>query len=143
MALTLCNAMPSDVSPRPWVVALVAVFVGLASVGAASESPSRRLTAGSCVAANQAAQCSVELRAATHPQAANVGSRDLRLPRAPRHRSDRPTSSLTEIEALTAITVLVIIDDEGRHSMLIECPSAWPLAGHPLSLLRPPSLLAG
>jgi len=126
-----------------WAVALAIVFVGLAVAGATREPPVRRPLPDAPVAPHQVISQDAELGVAYHPRAVNVSARDLRLPRAPRHRSERPTSSLVDLKALTRATILEIIDDGGRHSVLIESPSGCPLAGHPLSLLRPPSLLAG
>jgi len=84
-----------------------------------------------------------EVHAAKHPSLANISARDLRLPRAPRHRCDRPSSGAAEVEALVDAVVVAIIDGEAFRPCVLECPTVRPLDGHPLSVLRPPSLLAG
>ena len=70
-------------------------------------------------------------------------SLNLQLPRAPRHRSERPSSGADEVEAVTAATLTSMLVDDSHQPFVIDALAACPLAGHPLSLLRPPSLLAG
>lgn len=82
-------------------------------------------------------------QAASHPQAINVASPDLQQPRAPRHRSERPTSGADEVEAVTAAQILAALGSDTHRPFIMAVVCACPLDGHPLSLLRPPSLLAG
>jgi hypothetical protein len=108
------------------------------------EPPGRhRSPAAELVAENRALLQPTMLQAAEHPQHVNISSRNLQLPRAPRHRSERPTSGSIDAEALAAVAVFTILAADTRPSFVGELLTGSPLAGHPLSLLRPPSLLAG
>ncbi len=121
----------------------VAVLAVLACLGAAMESPvSSDYTAQASVAKPCAAEAPA-WQAATHPQAINVASRDLQQPRAPRHRSERPTSGVDEVEAVTAAEILAALGNDTHRPFIAAALDCCPLAGHPLSVLRPPSLLAG
>jgi hypothetical protein len=122
----------------------VAVLAALACVGAAVEHPGEhRSQAAELPAAHATPLQPTILQAAEHAQAVNVSSRNLQLPRAPRHRSERPTSGSIDAEALAVTKLIAFIDDESCHSFVGDSLNGCPLAGHPLSLLRPPSLLAG
>jgi len=122
----------------------VVLLVGLACVGAAMEHPcGHHSQPAKLVAAHATLLQPTMLQAAEHPQAVNLSSRNLQLPRAPRHRSERPTSGSIDAEALAATKPVAVIDDESYHSFVGDSLNGCPLAGHPLSLLRPPSLLAG
>lgn len=127
--------------PRPAVVAAAALVV-LACIGAATESPAARPAIEPSAPATQQIESPV-WQTASHPQKENISSRDLKLPRAPRHRSERPTSGLEELQGTAADQLLAVLADEHHGALVIAAPDACPLAGHPLSLLRPPSLLAG
>jgi hypothetical protein len=82
-------------------------------------------------------------QAALHPHAINVAWPNLQMPRALRHRSDKPSSGAVDGEGITVKSILASLD-AGTHRPLMVAPSPrCPLDGHPLSLLRPPSLLAG
>jgi hypothetical protein len=65
--------------------------------------------------------------------------RDLRKPRLPRHRSERPSTFSAENESLTVATVIAILSEDLHRPFLAEIVTASPLSGHPLELLRPPS----
>lgn len=114
----------------------------LAFIGAATESPAARPAFEPSALATQHIE-SLAWQTASHPQAVNIFSRNLKLPRAPRHRSDRPTSGLEELQGAAVAQLLEVLADEHHGALVIAAPDACPLAGHPLSLLRPPSLLAG
>jgi hypothetical protein len=64
-----------------------------------------------------------------------------RQPRPPRHRSERASSYTSELE-LAASVIESITHDDLHRPLLAESVSASPLAGHPLELLRPPSVCA-
>jgi hypothetical protein len=122
----------------------IAGLVALACVGAAMEHPGGHHShSAKLVAAHATLLQPTMLQAAEHPQAVNLSSRNLQLPRAPRHRSERPTSGSIDAEALAATKLVAFVDDESCHSFVGDSLNGCPLAGHPLSLLRPPSLLAG
>jgi hypothetical protein len=96
--------------------------------------------------AGVAKPCAVEApawQAASHPLAINVGSRNLQLPRAPRHRSDKPSSGAADGEGINVNSILASLDTDIHRPFVSAAVRCCPLAGHPLSLLRPPSLLAG
>jgi hypothetical protein len=63
-------------------------------------------------------------------------------PRAPRHRSERPTSFSVENLAITEAAIDAIVHDDSRRSALVTASVLSPLCGHPLELLRPPSAIA-
>ena len=122
----------------------VAVLGALACVGVAMEHPrGHHWQPAKLVAAHATPLQPTILQAAEHAQAVNVSSRNLQLPRAPRHRSERPTSGSIDAEALAATKLVAFVDDESCHSFVGDSLNGCPLAGHPLSLLRPPCLLAG
>lgn len=64
-----------------------------------------------------------------------------RQPRPPRHRSDRASSYTSELE-LAASVIDSITHDDLHRPLLAELVLASPLSGHPLELLRPPSVCA-
>lgn len=66
---------------------------------------------------------------------------DKRQPRPPRHRSDRASSYVSELE-LAASVIDSITHDDLHQPLIAEFTPAIPLAGHPLELLRPPSICA-
>lgn len=121
----------------------VAVLAALACAGAAMEHPGRHRSHPAKFVAAHATPQPTMLQAAEHPQAVNLSSRNLQLPRVPRHRSERPTSGSIDAEALAVTKLIAFVDDESCHSFVGDSLNGCPLAGHPLSLLRPPSLLAG
>ena len=121
----------------------VAVLAALACLGAAMESP---------VARDRAAQAGVSTprvvegpvwQAGSHPHAINVASPNVQLPRAPRHRSDKPSSGAVDGEGITGNSILASLGADTRRAFVVAPSPCCPLDGHPLSLLRPPSLLAG
>lgn len=125
------------------MVFVVALLVALASVGASMPSPVASKACAPGVAIAPVLCCTPpSLQAVAHPQAVNISNLNLRMPRAPRHRSERPTSGLTDAEAVTAASVLKNLVQDVHRPFVIDSASAFPLAGHPLSLLRPPSLSA-
>ena len=64
---------------------------------------------------------------------------DLRQPRRPRHRSERPTSlSVGDLFDSKAV-IDAIVQDDAPRSLLALAVVMSPLSGHPLEVLRPPS----
>ena len=122
----------------------VAVLAALACVGAAMEHPGgHHSQVAKPVAAHAMMLQPTMLQGAEHPQAVNLASRNLQLPRAPRHRRERPTSGAVDAEAITATEIFDTLGADTHGSFVTDGVNACPLSGHPLSLLRPPSLLAG
>jgi hypothetical protein len=75
----------------------------------------------------------------------NLCSRDLRQARAPRHRSERPTTGSAETEEMvesSRVTMVETIRSDGQGSFLVASPDLAPRLGHPRDILRPPSLAA-
>jgi hypothetical protein len=73
--------------------------------------------------------------------AARRFSHDKRQPRPPRHRSERASSYAAELE-LAAAVIDSITHDDLHRPLLADTSLANPLSGHPLELLRPPSVCA-
>jgi hypothetical protein len=122
----------------------VAVLASLACVGAMMPPPGSHGSPASAIAPGHASLAAPPiLQAAEHPLPVNVSSRNLQLPRAPRHRSERPTSGAVDAEAITATEIFDALSADTHGSFVTDGVRACPLSGHPLSLLRPPSLLAG
>jgi hypothetical protein len=68
---------------------------------------------------------------------------DLRKPRPPRHRSERPTTGADGIDAMMTSSILRLMLRVNQHRpLLFEAAADSPLAGHYRSLLRPPSVLS-
>lgn len=68
---------------------------------------------------------------------------DLRKPRPPRQRSERPTTGADGIAAMmTASMLRLMLSLDLHRPYLSEADAASPLAGHYRSLLRPPSVLS-
>lgn len=64
---------------------------------------------------------------------------DLRRPRPPRHRSERPSTGLALLGELMIAELLEFLDDP-RGGRFVPFPVAsLPLPGHPSAILRPPS----
>jgi hypothetical protein len=82
-------------------------------------------------------------QAALHPHAINVAWPNLQMPRALRHRSDKPSSGAADGEGINVNSILASLDTDIHRPFVSAAVRCCPLAGHPLSLLRPPSLLAG
>lgn len=127
----------------PLATLAVAMLCVFACIGAAMDSPLVRRTApeASVLAAQQIE--SLVWQAASRPQALNLCSNNLQMPRAPRHRGDRPSSGVDEVEAISANVVVAVLGTDSPRPFVSPAVRCCPLAGHPLSLLRPPSLLAG
>jgi len=119
-----------------------AVLVAVAGVGAATDAPIVRVE-GLAIGGRPRPHAETSLRQASHPRAVNIGSPNLRLPRPPRHRGERPTTGVEEVEVTTAARLLAALREASSCPFVEAAVDASPLAGHPLSLLRPPSLLAG
>jgi len=68
---------------------------------------------------------------------------DLRKPRPPRQRSERPTTGADGIEAMMTSSTLrqMLLLDDHRH-FVSDAAAACPQAGHYRLLLRPPSALS-
>lgn len=126
--------------PAALAVALMAV---LACLGAVMESPaSRERTAQAGVSTPRVVEAPA-WQVASHPQAINVVSPNLQSPRVPRHRSDKPSSGAADGEGITGSSILAPLEADTHRPLVIAPSPRCPLDGHPLSLLRPPSLLAG
>jgi hypothetical protein len=82
-----------------------------------------------------------ELAAAAEILAVRRFPHDKRQPRAPRHRSERPTLFASE-QDLTAAVIDSITHDEMHRPLFAAPRCCHALAGHPLELLRPPSFRA-
>ena len=67
---------------------------------------------------------------------------DLRKPRPPRHRGERPMSATHLLDTTLVLRLVDVLDDRGSPRFVVPQPSAMPLAGHPLLLLRPPAALS-
>ena len=76
------------------------------------------------------------------PWAANLSPLNLRRPRLPRHRGERPSLGVWEVEAVTSLVAKSMLGDDVYRPFVSEGLCACPIAGHPLALLRPPSLTA-
>lgn len=66
---------------------------------------------------------------------------DKRQPRRPRHRSERASSYVADLK-LAASVIDSITHDDLHRPLLAALVLASPLSGHPLELLRPPSVCA-
>lgn len=67
---------------------------------------------------------------------------DLRQPRRPRHRSERPTSLSFGDLFDSKAAIDAIVQDDAPRSLLALAVVMSPLSGHPLEVLRPPSAAA-
>jgi hypothetical protein len=68
---------------------------------------------------------------------------DLRKPRPPRQRSERPTTGADGIEAMMTSSILRLMLRVDQHRpFLCDAAANGPMAGHYRSLLRPPSVLS-
>ena len=68
---------------------------------------------------------------------------DLRKPRPPRQRSERPTTGTDGVVAMLSASMLwLILCIDVQRMFVAEADDAGPLAGHYRSLLRPPSLVS-
>ena len=67
---------------------------------------------------------------------------DLRQPRPPRHRSERPMSATHLLDTTLVLRLSGVLDDVGGPRFVVSQPTGIPLAGHPLLLLRPPAALS-
>jgi hypothetical protein len=115
----------------------------LACLGAVMESPaSRDRTAQAGVSTPRVVEAPA-WHVASHPEAINVASPNLQLPRAPRHRSDKPSSGAVDGEGIAGNSILTPLGADIHRPFVSTAVRCCPLAGHPLSILRPPSLLAG
>jgi hypothetical protein len=70
-------------------------------------------------------------------------SPNLKLPRAPRQKGDRCSSDFSDLEESAEVALIVTLEKNDACTLSFPEVSALPLAGHPLFVLRPPSLLAG
>lgn len=64
---------------------------------------------------------------------------DLRKPRPPRHRSERPSTGLAMVGDVLIERLLEFLDAPLASRFVGTPPDSVPLAGHPLQLLRPPA----
>lgn len=68
---------------------------------------------------------------------------DLRKPRPPRQRSERPTTGTDGIVAMLSASMLrLILCIDVQHQFIRTADAVGPLTGHYQSLLRPPALVA-
>ncbi len=127
----------------PPAVLAVVVLAALPCLGAEMESPASRGRAAQAGVSTPRVVEAPAWQVDWHSHAINVASRDLRQPRAPRHRSDKPSSGAADGEAIAGSAILAPLGADARRPFVIAPSPCCPLDGHPLSLLRPPSLLAG
>lgn len=67
---------------------------------------------------------------------------DLRRPRPPRHRSERPVSGVDGVQAIVNAAMLkMILMVDVHRPFIVDAIDCRPLSGHYRSLLRPPSAL--
>ena len=137
------NPLLPSLRRLPPAALAVASLAVLACLGAAMESPASRESDAQDGVSTPHVGEAPSWQAVSHPQAINVASRNLQLPRAPRHRSDKPSSGAADGEGITANSILASLGDDTDRPFLSAAARCGPLAGYPLSLLRPPSLLAG
>ena len=130
-------------------LAIGIVLVACACIGATAEPPGRqerevsaRLQAahGICLTA----PWKTATLTAGHPDLVFLRTlpKNLQLPRAPRHRSERPSSATADAEAVTMRSLLGLLRDDLHRAFVPDGYLAHPLSGHPSELLRPPSLTA-
>lgn len=129
--------------PSPLAACVVTALLVVACVGGATESPSRRNPMPEIPGLMTPSTAALAWRAAACPCAVHLSAPDLRLPRAPRHRSDKPSSGAVEADGINGTAVMPVLDAESHRGFVVVAVRACPLAGHPLALLRPPSLVAG
>ena len=138
--------MQSRLSHAGLLIASLACVAGLLIIAFA---PGGRDAKGKAAADGRAAAGSSAKSLAASP---SVGSaieilavrkfpHDKRQPRPPRHRSER-ASSFADEHDLTAAVIHSITHDDAHRPLVAESTSANPLSGHPLELLRPPSVCA-
>ena len=125
------------------MIAAASILVVVACLSVATDLPAAQAKDGHGRSAATLSLVIPALRIASHPHPTNVSSKNLKLPRAPRHRSDRPASGASDIEAISTAEIVQAVIADVHRVFVVEAFRARPLAGHPLSLLRPPSLLAG
>jgi hypothetical protein len=64
---------------------------------------------------------------------------DLRRPRPPRHRSERPSTGVALLGNELTVELLEFLDDPYGGRFVPFPAACLPLAGHPSAILRPPS----
>lgn len=79
-----------------------------------------------------------EIAAAPEILAVRRFHHDKRQPRPPRHRSERASSFSAEQDLIAAKLYSITHDD--MHRAFVVALTFSPLSGHPLELLRPPSV---
>ena len=130
-------------------LAIGIVLVACACIGATAEPPGRqeREVSARLQAAHATplmASWKTAILSAGHPELVFVRTlpKNLQLPRAPRHRSERPSSATADAEAVTLRSFLGLLRDDIHRAFIPDGYLAHPLSGHPSELLRPPSLTA-
>jgi hypothetical protein len=124
------------------IVGMAFAFVVLAACGvtvAAPQQVSQPVPLNPSAAGSAPKAESGSIGVAAPSLAKRFFGRDLRKPRLPRHRSERPSTFSAENESLTVATVVAILSEDLHRPFLAEIVTASPLSGHPLQLLRPPS----
>ncbi|MEI7782649.1 MAG: hypothetical protein WCJ18_12095, partial [Planctomycetota bacterium] len=114
-------------------------FTALGVAVAAPPQVSKPVPSNAAVAGSAAATESPSIGSSVPTLARRFFGRDLRKPRLPRHRSERPTSFSAENESITALAVTAIVTEDIHRPFWAEVLCVSPLSGHPLELLRPPS----
>jgi hypothetical protein len=122
---------------------LVACSIALAGIVAALAflASAPPLAAVEVVAPVIASQCEIEISEAHEVLAVRRFPHDKRQPRPPRHRSERASSYNSDLERAASV-IDSIIHDMLHRPLLVAAVALHPLSGHPLELLRPPSLCA-
>lgn len=123
-----------------------ALFLAAVSVTAAWETkglPGKSAAAAAMQSASaiDAVDLGPSISSAAEILAVRKFHHDKRQPRPPRHRSERASSFAAGVD-LTAAVIHSITHDDSHRPLVAESTSANPLSGHPLEVLRPPSVCA-
>jgi hypothetical protein len=122
-------------------VAALAFFVGVATASPETVPSPQPFAAVEVVAFVIVPQCETAISAAHEVLAVRRFPHDKRQPRPPRHRSERASSYNSDLERAASV-IDSIIHDVLHRPLLVAAVALHPLSGHPLELLRPPSLCA-
>lgn len=124
------------------VACSIALASGVAALAFPKTIPSPQPLAAVEVATPAIApQCETAISAAHEVLAVRRFPHDKRQPRPPRNRSERASSYSSDLER-DASVIDSIIHDMLHRPLLVAAMTLHPLSGHPLELLRPPSLCA-
>ena len=120
----------------------IALASGVAALAFPKTVPSPQPLAAVEVAAPVIApQCETAISEAHEVLAVRRFPHDKRQPRPPRHRSERASSYSSDLEHAASV-IESIIHGALHRPLRFTAIALHPLSGHPLELLRPPSLCA-